>query len=119
LISAASIIRLRDGLVFPNRKRAVFIGELLETGLDEGFPRHGAHRFQHTSIAHAPPRDLDLDHPVPCMGEIGHESYRSLVPGKIEQLAIGLSRVDEPLIPCSRTTLMRLDPSSFRARHRS
>src|SRR2546430_5725221 len=45
-------VGLRDRLAFPDRQRAVFVGELFKPGLDEGFTRNTAHGVQHASITH-------------------------------------------------------------------
>ena len=46
-------VRLRDGLVGADRKRAVVVGMVAQLGGDEAIARHGAHRREHAGILDA------------------------------------------------------------------
>src|SRR4051794_2244285 len=64
-------IGLRDGLAFGDRKRVVLIGEFLKSLLHESFARDAPHRRQHTLIANSSSGDLNLDHVVPSVSNVG------------------------------------------------
>ncbi len=55
-------IWLRDGLIFADRQRVIFVGLLAEGLRDELVARHLAHRFEHARVANSAIRELHANH---------------------------------------------------------
>ena len=79
-------VRLRNGLLFGDRKRTVLVSELLEPNVHESFPRNMTHRRQHPSIADAAAGYLHVNHPVSSVTDACRHRYPPLAsaPGDLD-----------------------------------
>lgn len=97
-------VRLRDRLIFADRQRSVFVGKLLESGVDERLARHATHRIQHARITHAAPGDLNIDHPVPIASTVYQIQHWTLLAssGGLGMLSAGPRNSARAVISLSR-----------------
>ena len=63
-------VRLRDGLVLPDRERCIVVSAPLQRGLDKQVARHPAHRRQHTLVVDTAGMQLLFNHLLACLVEI-------------------------------------------------